>query len=106
MSGVSDMPELRALAPKEAADLVAQAQVAEQQANFWRDTSTRGVLLGLGIAAFVVAIIVGLVANSLSGIFILILPAFAAWAVVSGRKDQSKRLRPRILALLKARSPD
>lgn len=100
------MPELRALAPKEAFELAAQAHFAEQHANFWRDTSTRRILFGLGIAAFVAAIIVVLVANNLLGLFILILPVFAVWAVVSGRKDQSKRLRPRILALLKARSPN
>ena len=100
------MPELKTLAPKQAFEMVVQAQAAEQNANFWREMSTRSVLLGLSLAAFLVAIIVVLVVNDLSGLFILILPVLAVWAVASRRKDQSRRLRPRILALLKARSPD
>jgi uncharacterized membrane protein YdbT with pleckstrin-like domain len=104
MNGVHDMPELRMLTPKEAANLVAQAEIAELHANFWRETSTRSILLGLCIAAFVAAIIIILVVNNLAGLLVLILPVFCVWAAMSGRNDQSRRLRPRILALLKARS--
>jgi Flp pilus assembly protein TadB len=106
--GVHDMPELKALAPKEAYELLVQAYVAERDANFWREMSTRKVLWTLGLSVLLVVIIAGLVASGLQGILVLavvlILPVFAVWATVSARKDQSRKLRPHILALLKARS--
>jgi hypothetical protein len=105
--GVSDMPELRALKPKEAFELVCAASWIEYEATFWNQMSVRNVVWTFGLLTLFYVILGVAVISRYRDLFIASYILILLFIVVGGiffrRRDQSRRLRPRIHEVLKAR---
>jgi hypothetical protein len=101
------MPELKALKPKEAFEVVCAAMRIEYEATFWAQISARNVVWTFGLLALVYVIVGVAVLSRYQALFIASLILILPFAVVGGlffrRKEQSRRLRPRIHEVLNAR---
>ncbi|MBI3198473.1 MAG: hypothetical protein HYZ40_13390 [Rhodospirillales bacterium] len=101
------MPELRALKPKEAFEVVCAAKQIEREATFWDQMSARNVVWTFGLLTLLYVIVGVAVFSRYKDLFIasyiLILPFIVVGGLFFRRRDQSRKLRPRIHEVLKAR---
>ena len=102
--GVSDIPELMALEPKEAMQVVIDAKQAQMAADVGRPMRWKGLLeIAYVLAIFVSTIAAAVLLGYAAVLVILVGGSLLGFLIAHGRREYAISLRPYIRAALKAR---
>ena len=102
--GVSDIPELMALEPKDAMQVVIDAKQAQMAADFGKPMRRKGLLeIAYVLAIFVLTIAAAVLLGHAAVLVILVGGSLLGFLIAHGRREYEISLRPYIHAALKAR---